>query len=62
MNTEIKRKRGRPVGSTASNTASEKLPMVRVTTEQLAKYRDAAESSNQKFSQWVRSTLDKAIE
>lgn len=50
------------MGSTASNTASEKLPMVRVTTEQLAKYRDAAESSNQKFSQWVRSTLDKAIE
>jgi len=59
MNEPAKKKRGRPVGAKAENPASEKLPMVRVTPEQLKAYRQASEHSQQSFSAWVRNTLDK---
>ncbi len=51
------KKRGRPP---VENPASKRLPVVQVTQEQLSNYREAAELSKQKFSQWVRKSLDNA--
>ncbi len=56
-----KRKRGRPSGSTIKDPADQRLPHIRVTKEQITKYKQAAEASGQKLSAWVRDTLDKAI-
>jgi len=55
-----KKRRGRPKGSTAEITASEKLPMVRVTLDQLENYKEAAQLEEIAFSAWVRGVLDKA--
>lgn len=58
--TNIKfKKRGRPEGYRANNPASQKLP-VRVTEDQLLKYRTTAEEKGTTLSDWVRTTLDKA--
>ena len=54
---DIKRPRGRPK---IDNPASEKLPMIRVTKEQLDNYKNAAEEKQLSFSEWVRKALDKA--
>jgi len=50
---------GRPK---SENPATEKLPMVRVTPEQLNAYKEAAEKSNITFSAWVRDALDEKID
>ena len=52
-----KRKPGRPK---TDNPASEKLPMIRVTPEQLDNYKAAAEHEELPFSVWVREKLDRA--
>ena len=61
MTEEEKKKRGRPAGYRAKNPATETLPKVRVTPDQLASYRDAAEASGQTVSAWVRGALEKEI-
>ncbi len=52
-----KRKPGRPK---SENPATKKLPMVRVTPDQLENYKEAAEIEGLAFSAWVRTVLDKA--
>lgn len=53
----VKRPQGRPK---LDNPRSTQLPVVRVTPDKLAEYKQAATASDSNFSQWVRSTLDKA--
>ncbi len=57
-----KKQRGRPRGSTINNPADHRLPHIRVTKEQLDKYRDAAASNNKTLSAWVKDTLDKVVD
>lgn len=56
MTTE-KRPRGRP---SVENPASETLPRVRVTPDQLERYHKAAKKKDVTFSRWIKDTLDKA--
>ena len=56
MNKQI-RKPGRPK---SDNPATEKLPMIRVTPDQLENYKAAAEHEEKAFSAWVRDKLDRA--
>lgn len=60
MNDSVKRKRGRPKGSTSENTANQTLPRVRVTEDQLKSYKQASKREKKNFSAWVREKLDKA--
>ena len=53
-----KKPRGRPP---IENPATETIPRVRVTPEQLQSYRDAADSKAESFSEWLRRNLDKAV-
>lgn len=55
---EHKRPAGRP---RIENPASMTLPRVRVTPEKLDAYKRAAEASGASFSQWLRNSLDKAV-
>lgn len=48
---------GRPP---VENPATEKLPNIRVTPEQLQSYRDAATSKDETLSDWVRRHLNRA--
>lgn len=57
----IKKKRGRPIGSTAKKSADSVLPPIRVTKEQLESYRDEATSKDKTLSAWVKDTLDNAV-
>lgn len=59
--TEKKRKRGRPVGSTAEVVADEVLPPIRVRKDQLEAYRAAASKADKSLSGWVKDTLDKEV-
>jgi len=52
-----KKTRGRPL---ADNPASETIPRVRVTPEQLQSYKAAALNRAESLSDWVRRHLDKA--
>ena len=52
-----KKKRGRPP---VDNPATETLPTVRITVEQLDSYRDSAAAKDEPLSKWVRRNLDKA--
>ena len=52
-----KRKRGRPP---VENPASETLPRVRVTPDQLAAYNNAARERDDSLSGWIKSNLDRA--
>lgn len=58
MNTQLKKKRGRPA---IANPATEQFPSIRVTKEKLAEYRQAAETEGLKFAEWVRGALDKSL-
>jgi len=49
--------KGRPK---IDNPADQRLPVVRVTKDQLKAYRCASEASGGNFSAWVRRALDKA--
>ena len=53
-----KRPPGRPK---IKNPASEKLPVVRVTPDQLATYRKTAQNSGQTFSSWTRNLLSRNV-
>lgn len=56
--TKKKTKRmGRPP---VDNPATEQLPTVRVTKEELKHYKEAADMEELAFSKWVRMVLDKA--
>jgi len=57
MNKVIK-KRGRPSGSTADNTAS-KVFQMRIEPKQLEAYKSAAEKRELPVSNWAKSILDK---
>lgn len=48
--------RGRPP---KSNSASETLPPIRVTTEQKALYKQAAEKANLSVSAWIKGLADR---
>jgi len=52
-----KKSRGRPL---SDNPASERLPVVRITPDQLENYKEAAEQEEMAFSSWVRDKLDRA--
>lgn len=52
-----KKKRGRPP---IDNPATETLPTVRITADQLKSYRDAASSREESIAAWVRRNLDRA--
>jgi len=54
---ETPRARGRPK---SDNPASVTLPRVRVTPEQLERYKQSALDSDKSFSEWIREALDKA--
>jgi len=43
------------------NPASKSLAGVRITPDQLTNYKRKAKKANQKFSEWVRAVLDKAL-
>ena len=58
-NAPRKKKVGRPIGYRKANPASEALPRVRVTPEQLNDYKKCAEKAGQSLSQWIRDCLDK---
>jgi len=58
MKSDNQNKAGRPK---SENPASERLPVVRVTPEQLKTYKETAEKSDITFSAWVRGVLDKAV-
>ena len=60
MTKEVKKKRGRPVGSTSDNNADAVMPMVRLKHDQLKAYKAASERQGLTFSAWVRENLDKA--
>ena len=57
MTMEKKTRMGRPK---SDNPATEKLPMIRVTGDQLKAYKAASERQGLTFSAWVRESLDKA--
>ena len=57
MSKKKTKRMGRPP---VDNPATEQLPTVRVTKDQLKHYKEAADLERQPFSQWVRSVLDKA--
>ena len=57
MTMEKKTRMGRPK---SDNPATEKLPMIRVTGDQLKAYKTASKLSGMTFSAWVRENLDKA--
>ena len=61
MTTSKTKRPGRPVGYRAENPASKTLP-VRVTEEQLLRYRGAAKNADLSLSDWVRDTLDQAAQ
>lgn len=50
---------GRPK---SEDPSSKKLPMVRVTEDQLNNYRKSSKREGKTFSGWVRDCLDKASE
>ena len=52
-----KAKRGRP---SVENGATERLPSVRVTSDQLTAYKQAAELEAMPVASWVKSQLDAA--
>jgi maleate cis-trans isomerase len=52
-----KKKPGRPK---VDNGHSARLPSVRVTQEQLARYQAAAERAGRTFADWIRAVLDRA--
>jgi len=56
----IKKKRGRPAGSKAENTASKQLPRIRVTEDQLNAYRAASEREGKSLSKWAKDLMDQA--
>lgn len=60
MNDETKKKPGRPAGYRAKNPASERLPSIRVTPEQLDSYKAKADTEEKSLSGWIKTTLDKA--
>ena len=59
MNENIKKKRGRPSGSTATKTAS-KVLQLRLEPEQLNAYRVTSEREGKSLSKWAKDLLDKA--
>ena len=58
---QTKRKRGRPKGAVSNNPATERLPHIRVTPEQISSYKSEAEKRNSSLSAWVKQVLDKAV-
>lgn len=58
-NAPTKRRPGRPK---TKNPATERLPVVRVTPNNLNRYKAASESAGATFSAWVRDALDKAAD
>lgn len=58
---EIKKKRGRPVGSKANVTADAVLPPIRVKRAQLDAYKAKADKEGKSLSGWVKEALDKEV-
>jgi len=54
----IKKKPGRPP---RTNGHSARLPSVRISKDELAEYKQAAEREGVAFGAWVRSVLNRAI-
>lgn len=61
METEIKKRRGRPTGYRSTNPADKTLPKVRVTLDQLDSYKNCADTSGKSLSAWIRDKLDDAV-
>ena len=57
MSQAKKRPRGRP---SLKNPANQRLPMVRITQDQLDSYKSSSTNTNKSLSSWVRDNLDKA--
>jgi len=55
---EAKKTRGRPK---VENGNKAWLPSVRITSDELAEYSQAAEKQGKTFSQWVRDALQAAL-
>lgn len=62
MKTETNRGRGRPAGSIGKNNVDQNLPRIRVTEEQLKRYKGAADKAGVSLSAWIRKSLDSATE